>query len=94
MLTPAETKTWQAALRSGNYEQTTEVMVDIAGRYCALGVLALLLGRIESLDLSDKLPNKIFAQIADLNDNGFTFAQIADYIDAVLLTPSQQPVAV
>jgi hypothetical protein len=86
MLTVSEKKDWIDALRSGQYRQIPDVMYDAAGGFCALGVLAHLLGRMQSLDLDDKVCSADYVKISDMNDAGSPFGQIADYIEARIPT--------
>lgn len=85
---------WIAALRSGQYQQGKGVLKSFDGRYCCLGVAAEVCG-IEStspgyikqaapeLPFTDFafLPHEIQAHLADMNDTGKPFAEIADYIE-------------
>lgn len=90
---------WVAALRSGEYKQTTCQMFGSDGSYCCLGVAAHLLGMTDvSADPYMKLPeainggfeNPTAKYLMQMNDgNGsFTesapFSEIADYIEANL----------
>jgi hypothetical protein len=110
-LTPNQTQ-WIAALRSGNYEQTTGYLHDSKG-FCCLGVAAvefltddvsvnknydcrdvwLYDGEsgeapkyvIDALGLNNALGDPIRDtddDLTDLNDNGSTFNEIADILEA------------
>lgn len=112
---------WLAALRSGEYKQTTNKLHDASGEMCCLGVLCDLSGLHEwkpktlndgtglfAYDDRDSLPPDdvgawagfeqsqygyrtpkvtIYGEHTDIdshNDEGRTFAQIADAIEAQL----------
>ena len=86
---------WVKALRSGKYEQgRTHLHRD--GHYCCLGVLLDVAGAPREEwdgaclapfcdDLRDKyLEFKTASKLAEMNDSGDTFAEIANYIEANL----------
>jgi hypothetical protein len=88
---------WVEALRSGKYPQTTNYLKDDDG-YCCLGVLCDVQGadfdaikeEFGSLSLSHN-PQKYLGQLgggcttlAQMNDNGKSFSEIADYIERIL----------
>ena len=100
---------WLAALRSGEYRQTQEVMSDRRGGYCCLGVLQkCATGRVTPDHAADdELPSMAWLKrnnvefktqglwaaqspflpslcmsAASANDDGFTFPEIADAIEA------------
>lgn len=111
---------WLEALRSGQYAQGRLALCE-SDRYCCLGVLCRLQGRLtfldgkwreegeeisglpyenpvyKNLDALGRLPVGVFVrmfggnlggvarevQLAACNDNGLTFDQIADIIEAV-----------
>lgn len=85
---------WLVALRSGEYKQARSVLASHEG-FCCLGVLAhiqgcpieLMFNRQESvtptvygagLDFGDMY------RLARMNDNGKTFSEIADEIEATV----------
>jgi hypothetical protein len=86
---------WVEALRSGEYKQGTEYLLNRCnGTYCCLGVLCVVYGipndRI-SMNMTTTLPMDIDGLSEDvcshlgdtMNDyQGKTFAEIADYIEA------------
>ena len=89
-------KLWIKALRSGKFKQTTGVLCDKTG-YCCLGVLRSIMkpGDRQSYQGYGSLLTVAQRQqaglrfdtcdsLADKNDAGFTFSQIADYIEARL----------
>lgn len=86
---------WLAALRSGEYKQCEGSLHSDAG-HCCLGVAEIVLG-FESEDnevlVGDYIPNaivgtahdnKIVGILTNMNDNGKSFLQIADWIEANL----------
>lgn len=88
---------WVAALRSGAYAQGRHCLLSTDGqRYCCLGVLADLLGehltplpKHRTTDAGDdiyaRLPaSKVIDLAVEQNDNGRSFAEIADYLEAKL----------
>jgi hypothetical protein len=83
---------WVKALRSGEYKQTRHVLRDDDG-HCGLGVLCAVQGiadrQIRGMQFwSDKpehWPDEDQTkELADMNDTGSSFAEIADYIEANL----------
>lgn len=89
---------WVAALRSGEYRQGAGCLHTEDGKYCCLGVLqGPLLGQYIG-DNDDCLSIYAFSQsglkgtlgendnrqdLADLNDGGWSFQDIADLIESV-----------
>ena len=85
---------WVQALRSGKYEQTKGLLKSPDGAFCCIGVL----GAIQSMDFkikdlrSSTIMSKYSAglstisqlKLANMNDEGRSFAEIADYIEANL----------
>jgi hypothetical protein len=110
---PEDIKTkWIAALRSGEFKQTTGYLCTTKG-HCCLGVLAEIMGGTKSEDtfieeyhtdpaafykftfdinsntfdsmLPDGLyglPEEVMDDLAGKNDNGMTFDDIANHIEA------------
>jgi hypothetical protein len=85
---------WVAALRSGEYQQG-KGKFEHDGKFCCLGVLCKVAGlptrSEEGLDNnftdvdSDEIGIcKVSWALAAMNDNGKTFPEIADYIEANL----------
>ena len=94
-LTEDEKTTWIEALRSGDYEQG-QGCLRIEGAHCCLGVLGELVGfdDLKGVYLSKyysedeppiflKLPRVIQHALAGYNDNGYSFEDIADYLESV-----------
>lgn len=95
-MTPQQKSEWLAALRGGEYEQCRSVLHDSTG-YCCLGVLwdtqrewhdeergvaKPVSGSFVSLFNEEfGLPYEVTRRLARMNDNGASFAQIADYIE-------------
>ncbi len=95
-MTQAQKDQWLAALRSGEYRQGSgDLHKD--GRFCCLGVyahavhgcipssmsyMASLSGYLEIYDLGEGFGQSVQAELAAMNDNGQSFAQIADFIEA------------
>lgn len=84
---------WLKALRSGEYEKTTSYLRRDGG-FCCLGVLCAIQGetfegRSQSSLATSKVPEKYAAGLsrdeqevlAHLNDEGKSFAEIADVIE-------------
>jgi hypothetical protein len=87
---------WLAALRSGEYQQGREFLYS-DGKYCCLGVLGAVCGisadKMEDVGLLTELYAAQILKIEnvnllhngdsleELNDNGFSFAVIADIIE-------------
>lgn len=85
---------WLEALRSGEFKQGKSRLVD-CGRYCCLGVLAAVSDFTSDSGIflySDKLrqvgngdaflDSSVQSRLANFNDEGRPFAEIADYIEA------------
>lgn len=86
-------KKWVAALRSGEYPQGRLAFKN-AGGYCCLGVLNEV-GRLgygdaagffmgKSGEAACGIPESRQALLYSMNDEGKSFAEIADYIEANL----------
>lgn len=75
---------WLEVLRSGQYDQCHGSMGDSNKTYCAMGLLHVSMGDPYFEKLTNLVPNKIFTTVADLNDSGHTFSQIADLIETRL----------
>lgn len=82
---------WIAALRSGEYVQTNGVLRNAQNGFCCLGVCADLIGEAgweRHAEWGDELIGEVILDdciqqdLAELNDNGKTFPEIADYIEA------------
>lgn len=80
---------WVKALRSGEYKQGTGTFLDDKNRYCCLGVLCAITNAQpvpfsstgwmhlnKYLDYCDEQ-----APLYRMNDDGASFAEIADYIE-------------
>ena len=83
---------WVTALRSGKYSQGKGALLR-DGLYCCLGVLCEVQGRSDDWRKWNIHPFEndqgpiTFAQampLADMNDTGKSFPEIADYIEANL----------
>lgn len=90
---------WVEALRSGEYEQG-RLKLNSHGRYCCLGVLCDVAGlkwlrcsELGFIPAGDHIHQHLVrfgianesSDLVDMNDNqGKTFAEIADYIEANL----------
>lgn len=71
---------WITALRSGEYEQTQRTLKN-DGKFCCLGVLNEIRGAPQSYEKLDNILGCEWTQLTILNDDrGFTFPQIADWI--------------
>jgi hypothetical protein len=85
---------WTAALRSGNYSQGHGRLVNHLGRFCCLGVACHLAGLLK--DVQDPytawghgvvggaipgLDKQTAETLAEMNDEGADFDQIAAWID-------------
>ena len=73
---------WIKALRSGKYRQGIKEYVSVGGTFCCLGVLLHIEGRITENPSPARLRiaglmGKDACALADLNDSGATFEQIA-----------------
>lgn len=86
---------WLEALRSGTYPQGKDYLYKSdPERYCCLGVLCktqdieigstvgFVAVRNAYQDLKMVFGGKIFDSLVDMNDDGKTFAEIADWIEA------------
>lgn len=95
-LSPELKAKWIAALRSNYYEQGHGQLVR-NGRYCCLGVYASINGVPDGVmaDSSGvavvgrawclaEIPENARYKLAAMNDNGKSFAKIADWIEANL----------
>jgi hypothetical protein len=86
---------WIEALRSGKYQQAKSFLKTDDG-YCCLGVLCDIQGadfdaineEFGSLSLSynpkeylGQVPETSASELAQMNDNGKSFSEIADYIE-------------
>ena len=86
---------WTAALRSGKFKQCTNTLHRNGG-HCCLGVAEIVLGLksedskvLEGEDFPEIIRGKAgknphVADLTEMNDNGKTFSEIADYIEANL----------
>lgn len=74
------------ALRSGQYEQCKDVLINAQGQRCAMGVFHADNGDpdINDMTVSNQMSPRVFGQIAILNDAGRTFNEIADILEAGL----------
>ena len=88
---------WVVALRSGEYKQARG-MLKSDDAYCCLGVLSKQLGLLEedgyALGSDYYLRTVFYLDLARMNDNGYTFQQIADLLverKAVFLIPEVLP---
>ncbi len=95
---------WVKALRSGEYDQTVGHLMS-GGRYCCPGVPCDIQGadfgviklKYGSLSLSGNPPEYLNClkgvgdTLAEMNDTGKTFSEIADYIEAHI--PADEPVS-
>jgi hypothetical protein len=86
----AEPKTkWIAELRSGKHKQCAQVLHS-GDAYCAFGVLLYEAVKLTPYDWrrmligAYDLPEKEIDAIAEMNDSGLSFREIADYIEANL----------
>jgi hypothetical protein len=97
MISRTEKQLWVDALRSGEFEQAIGAYVTNDGKKCAVGVLgAVVSGSREFYTVlaatedytkaigKKSLPGEFLNAIFGMNDNGSTFSEIADYIDANL----------
>ena len=83
---------WVKALRSGKYKQG-KGHLHANGKYCCLGVLRQIVtpGSLIESENGDLLPNFLLQKVclhhetqdrlADMNDTGWTFESIANYIE-------------
>lgn len=84
---------WLAALRSGQYKQT-KGQLSRENSFCCLGVLCVISGEpwntyyfppesiAKSFGLRCENPGPIGRDCGSLNDDGKTFAEIADILEA------------
>ena len=91
-MTPEFKAAWVAALRSGKYEQGRGAL-RTGDTYCCLGVACDLIDPIawdgrtwrdcafDNIGLLPFIARGSAETLADLNDSGDTFAQIADFIE-------------
>lgn len=94
-LTKLQKDRWVRALRSGDYKQGGGCLKH-AGRYCCLGVLGELEGVLKecakNLLVNKSSGNAVFltlstqGRLATRNDNGISFSEIADWIEAHIPT--------
>ena len=88
---------WVAELRSGAIKQGHGKLLDESGAMCCIGVLGRICGisdaalmehatrvRGEGLEALNALEGEHPWDLAAMNDQGDTFAEIADYIEANL----------
>ncbi len=95
-MTKQQKQTWLDALRSGKYQQGANFLRNAIGQYCCLGVYceANYPGSLDtSFDLGTTttrrfigydLPRRI--DLASMNDEGASFVEIADWIEANIVT--------
>ena len=85
---------WVEALRSGDFKQTTEGYFKHGKSFCCLGVLCVVAGEPPVLE-ENKSGNWLFVdneaglsdvsmRLASMNDDGASFADLADYIETNL----------
>jgi hypothetical protein len=90
---------WVKALRSGEFLQG-KTFLESGGRYCCLGVLCRVQGatfaepefgggsdRLMTAFLPERFGGNLGGRseaLADMNDSGSSFAEIADYIEREL----------
>lgn len=67
---------WVAALRSGNYSQTKEVLCDGGGGYCCLGVLC----DIYEKETGDTLPKKESGMYKVSEDTLLDFPYVREWV--------------
>lgn len=96
-LDPVFKANWVAALRSGEFKQTTKGYLKLGNAYCCLGVGCVVAGVpipifihgravVSYAPLNDKVGLSARASriLAAMNDGGKSFPEIADYIEANL----------
>lgn len=81
---------WVAALRSGNYEQTTGVLKSTQGQYCCLGVLCDLAVQAGVVKLSEYHDDEVegepvlhgygYGPTDDFNDPGTTTGELPEEV--------------
>lgn len=102
----ANVRKWVQALRSGKYPKIDGSLADGRGSFCALGVAAKLAGiPEEELIYESFLPSKAMdwlgveaedpiigtrMSVASMNDRDWSFAKIADRIEAYWIEPYQK----
>ena len=79
---------WCEALRSGEFKQGYSGLYNGCGGYCCLGVAAKIFPSLEDMARGFLPPEAIQlldldcqTMLAEMNDKGKTFAEIADYIE-------------
>lgn len=85
---------WIEALRSGEYRQARMVLRDAMHRMCCLGVLATVQGcQWEFVPIDERnvinlpfglnagISHSVRLALAEMNDSGKSFKEIADYIE-------------
>jgi hypothetical protein len=97
MMDPAIKADWLKALRSGDYNQTQGILTNVYG-YCCLGVLCEVqntdialyypgndkeTSMLHEQDRAGLTPEEMGA-LADMNDAGMSFADIANHIEETL----------
>jgi hypothetical protein len=93
MISEQDKTMWIDALRSGHFEQIKETYTNMAGGYCAVGVLGAVVAERDGLEFFEALEDytmeygrrrisyKTLNEIFKLNDADFEFAVIADFIE-------------
>lgn len=86
-MTSEQKAKWLAALRSGEYSQCKDKL-QAGGSYCCLGVAAELgIARAQGMFVLDEdflgpaSRDGIQETLSNMNDNGASFAEIADFIE-------------
>jgi hypothetical protein len=95
---PALKARWIAALRSGKYKQGIGYL-EYSNKFCCLGVLCLVQDRQPAkmyprlemrgtselpVELSGGLDSMTCENLANMNDSGVSFSEIAQYIEREL----------
>lgn len=90
-LDPKAKAEWLTALRGGEYTQGRGSLGDPVHGYCCLGVFCVANGIDFNADdtghwsgppeLLDSIPEPLREQLWEMNDNGRTFREIADFIE-------------
>ena len=70
---------WVDALQSGDYQQGKLCLHEL-GRYCCLGVLNHIRGCEQSYDGLDSVVGLDWIKLANMNDRGKSFPEIATWI--------------
>lgn len=85
---PTTKQSFIEALRSGNYEQLTDgrMFCEQTGAVCANMVFSLInddpnLDAPIGNDFVGHIPVQVFNRIAELNDGGYSFNEIADLLE-------------